>query len=96
MERIPNSLVVVGEGTLVAEIALRRIVKLKECPGPVLMLDYTGRGAIILHGGSGISLPEKKTIWFDIADRRRPVALLQLQDSPHFTESPFSYVKYDS
>jgi len=84
MQRVPNTLSIFGSGSHTAEIALRNILKFKETTGAAIILDYTGRGAMVLNEANKMSLQRREVIWCDLADRLRPVALLHLERSEHF------------
>lgn len=84
MSRAPDSICMLGHGPAVADFALRRIFRSKECDGSVVILDYQGRGAAILHESNAGNLPRRPLHWFDMADRVRPVSLFHLRHSDHF------------
>jgi len=84
MQRVPNTLSIFGSGSYTAEIALRNILKFKETTGAAIILDYTGRGAMVLNEANKMSLQRREVLWCDLADRLRPVALLHLERSEHF------------
>lgn len=84
MTSIPNMVAVFGNGAEAASIVLRSVLKLKEHEAPVVILDYTGRGALILGKDNQMGLTRHPVLWFNTADRRRPVALFQLRNSERF------------
>ncbi len=84
MGHIPNTLAIFGNGSITADVALRNILKFKETTGAVVILDYTGRGALILNEDNKSSLERREITWCDLSDRLRPVALLRLERSEHF------------
>lgn len=84
MQSVPNTLSIFGNGTNAAEIALRNALKLKSTAGATFILDYTGRGAMVLNEGNKMSLQRREVVWCDLADRLRPVALFHLERSEHF------------
>ena len=84
MTRVPDSICMLGHGPAVADFALRRILRSKECDGFAIILDYQGRGAAILHESNAGNLPRRPLHWFDMADRIRPVSLFHLRHSDHF------------
>ena len=49
---IPNMLAIFGSGPHVADLVLRKVFKFEECSGPVVIMDYSGRGAMILNRGN--------------------------------------------
>lgn len=84
MQHVPNTLSIFGNGSNTADIALRNILKFKESNGAAIILDYTGRGALVLNEANKMSLQRREVIWCDLADRLRPVTLLHLERSEHF------------
>ena len=84
MQCVPNTLSIFGSNSTTADIALRNILKFKETTGAVIILDYTGRGAMVLNETNKMSLQRREVIWCDLADRLRPVALFHLERSDHF------------
>ncbi len=86
MWRIPNTVAIFGNAPRAADIALRKVLKFTECSGPVVILDYTGCGAMILGETNRMSLLRRPVVWYDLADRRCPIALFQLAHSDHFRQ----------
>jgi len=70
-----------------ADLALRRLLRSRETRGALVILDTTGRGAAILDKTNMADLHHRPVIWYDLADRQRPVALFKLGHSEHLTES---------
>lgn len=94
MSPLANTVAVFGSGVDVADIVLRSVLKLKEHDAPVIILDYTGRGAMALGSHNKMSLERFPVLWINVADRRRPTALFQLRTSDHFRRT-FSRLLYD-
>lgn len=86
MKTLPNTVAILGGGVEAADIVLRFVLKLKGHEAPVIILDYTGRGAVILGAHNKMSIERFPVCWCNIADRRRPVALFQLRASDHFRQ----------
>lgn len=84
MTCVLNTVAVFGKAIEPVDVVLRYILKLKAHEAPVVVLDYTGRGAVVLNSGNQMSLLRHPVIWFNTADRRRPVALFHMGDSEHF------------
>lgn len=80
----PDAIAIFGNPPIAADVALRRFLKFKEHCGSVIILDYTGRGSILLGNDNKMSLLRRPVTWYDLADRQRPVALFQLRRSEHF------------
>lgn len=82
----PNIISVFGGAQVqnATEIVLRKVLKFKEFSGPVVIIDYTGRGALVLKTNNDMSISRRRVLWYDLADRRKPVALFQLSGSIHF------------
>jgi len=80
----PNTVAVFGKGIEPVDVVLRHILKLKDHEAPVVVLDYTGRGAMALNNGNQMSLMRHPVIWYNTADRRRPTALFQLGSATIF------------
>ncbi len=87
MKCVPNTLTVLGSGPAAADTALRTFLRLKDKPGGAVVLDYTGRGALVLGDDNKMNLEKHAVEWFDIADRRRPDALFQLRRSDHLRDT---------
>ncbi len=86
MQNIPNTLTIFGAGSNTVEIALRNMLKFKDNSGSAIILDYTGRGAMMLNETNKMSLLRRDIVWCELADRLRPVALFHLQRSEHFRQ----------
>ncbi|MBN2683741.1 MAG: group II intron reverse transcriptase/maturase [Pontiellaceae bacterium] len=84
MTLMPNSIAAFGIGAESADLVLRFALKLKEHAAPVMVLDYSGRGALILDQKNQMGLSQHPVRWYNVADRRRPVALFQLGNSEFF------------
>lgn len=56
MTCVPNTVAVFGNGVEPVDVVLRYILKLKDHEAPVVVLDYTGRGAVALNSGNQMSL----------------------------------------
>jgi hypothetical protein len=86
IKHIPHSVAIFGAGPSAVNVALRSALKLNKYAGPLVILDYTGRGAMILGKGNETSFPVRSVNWYDLADRHRPVAFFQLRRSGHFRQ----------
>jgi len=93
MKPIPNTLAIYGAGPAAADIALRTTLKFKEHSGPAVILDFTGRGAIILGEDNKMSLKRHAIQWYNLADRLRPVSLFQLRCTPDFQKTMLHILK---
>ncbi|MDA8240440.1 MAG: group II intron reverse transcriptase/maturase [Nitrospiraceae bacterium] len=82
----PNTLSIWGSGPNAADAALRTVLKSKENSGPAIIIDYTGRGALVLNETNKMGLLKCPVYWYDLADRLRPISLLHLKRSPHFRQ----------
>lgn len=74
-------IVIVGRGAEAADLALRRVLRFKECAGPVLILDWIGRGAPLLHRDNEGGLSKRPVAWCDLANRQRPSGVFGLRGS---------------
>ncbi len=83
---IPGLVAIFGNGQNGAAIALRKVFDKQDEQRRILVLDYAGRGAMLLDSEHGPQLPEKGVAWHDMADRRCPVALLHLRQFSHFRQ----------
>ena len=83
MYQPPNIVTVLGSTSSSIDIVFKKVFKYNVCPGTILILDYTGRGAVILSDSNKMSLLKKNIHWFDIDDRRHTTQLLRLNSSPH-------------
>ena len=80
---IKGSAVVFGAPTDALNLTVRKVLREKDFSGSLLVLDYSGRGAMVIGDGKRIGLMDRPVIWYDLADRRRPVALFQLRHSEY-------------
>lgn len=80
-------LAILGQGAVAADLALRRILRFNECRGPLIVLDWIGRGAPLLHPENEGKLSKRPVVWCDLANRQRPVALFRLERSERFRET---------
>ena len=81
---MPNSLAVFGYAPKAADFVLRKVLKFRDCRGPVLIMDYRGRAAAVLDKTNMMNLNHRPVLWYDLADRLRPVHLFHLDRSDHF------------
>lgn len=81
---MPNSLAVFGYAPKAADFVLRKVLKFRDCRGPVLIMDYRGRAAAVLDKTNMMNLNHRPVFWYDLADRLRPVHLFHLDRSDHF------------
>lgn len=73
--------VIVGKGPEVVDLALRRVLRFKECGGPLLVLDWIDRGAPLLNHDNQGALAKRPVAWCDLANRQRPAGLFGLRRS---------------
>jgi len=78
-----NSIAILGKAYDAANVCLSRVLQNK-ADGAVLLLDYTGRGAMALDGPASANLLKDQIAWYDLADRLCPVCMFQLERSEHF------------
>jgi len=81
---ISDTIAVFGEGHSAASVGLRNALRHRNRSETALVLDYTGRGAMLLGKDHRLELGDHRMSWYDVADRRRPVALYQFRRSTHF------------
>jgi len=75
---MPNYLAVFGYAPKAADFVLRKVLKFRDCRGPVLIMDYRGRAAAVLDKTNMMNLNHRPVFWYDLADRLRPVHLFHL------------------
>lgn len=78
-----KSIAILGKAHDAAKVCLSRVLQNKG-NGAVLLLDYTGRGAIALDGLASADSLKDQIVWYDLADRLCPVCMFQLERSEHF------------
>lgn len=83
MKDKPKIIAILGNAQVVADLALRKTLKLKSPSETAIILDYTGRGAMILGDTNKMGLLNHHVTWYDLANRQRPVALFGIPDSSH-------------
>lgn len=86
MQEAKKTVAILGDAPTAVDVGLRRILKLGKNTGSVIILDYTGRGAMMLGPSNRMGLLHQRVSWFDLADRQRPVRLFCLNQSDHFRE----------
>jgi len=74
-------LAILGPGADAGDMALRRVLRFKGSSGPLVVLDWIGRGAPLLHPDNEGKLSKRPVIWCDLANRQRPVSLFRLERS---------------
>lgn len=79
-------LVILGQGPVPGDLALRKILRFKECCGPLIVLDWIGRGSPLLDSENEGKLSKRPVVWCDLANRQRPVSLFRLERSDHFRD----------
>ncbi|TFH50487.1 MAG: hypothetical protein E4H01_02280, partial [Lysobacterales bacterium] len=84
MALMSNSLAIYGYAPKAADLALRQVLKFRNCRGPVIIIDYRGRGAVLLDKTNMKNLNRHPVIWYDLADRLHPIYLFHLERSKHF------------
>lgn len=82
-EKEKDIISIVGPGLPAIDFALRKVLKFKECAGPVVVFDYQGRASALLGHENLQSMYRRPVDWYDLADRLRPVAFFELARSPH-------------
>ena len=80
----PNIVTILSSTQNAVDVTFRKLFNHDFCPGTILVVDYTGRGAIVLSDYNKMSLLKKNIFWFDLNDRRHTMKLFQLNNSPHF------------
>jgi len=93
MHQIPNSIAILGNGVLAVDATLRKVLTFKECSGPLVILDYTGRGAMILNRENMMGLSRRNVEWHNLADRMRPISLFHFHQSEHMKRIMFEYLQ---
>ena len=83
---IADSIAIFGDGQYAASVGLRKALKQRNRTEKTLVLDYTGRGAMLIGRDLRLDLATGQVRWYDIADRRKPVALFQFQRSSHLRD----------
>jgi RNA-directed DNA polymerase len=78
-----NSISILGPGLRAADLTFRRVLKFRDCQGPVVILDYKGRGAAVLDKTNLHNLNKRPVFWYDIADRLHPIHIFHLERSEH-------------
>lgn len=86
MNCIPNTISILGSGSHAADVAIRSVLKFKEKNGSVIVLDFTGRGALVLKEENKMGLLKHNVLWCNLADRLRPVGIFTLARSVHFQQ----------
>ncbi|MCX6565067.1 MAG: CRISPR-associated endonuclease Cas1 [Candidatus Aminicenantes bacterium] len=84
MNPMPNSLAIFGYAPKAADFALRKVLKFRDCRGPVLIIDYQGRAAAVLDKTNMMNLNHRPVFWYDLADRLHPIHLFHLDRSDCF------------
>jgi len=74
-------IVILGKGPEAADLALRRVLRFKERAGPLLVLDWIGRGEPLLHRDNEGGLSKRPVMWCDLANRQRPLGVFGLRRS---------------
>lgn len=80
---VPNSVAVFGTNLSTVDVVLRSVLKFRETITRIIVLDYTGRGAMVLGPSNKLALMNHPVHWCDLADRYHPSALFQLRRSEH-------------
>jgi hypothetical protein len=81
---IPNLVAIFGTNLSTVDVVLRNVLKFRESTTRIIVLDYTGRGAMVLGPNNKMGLLNHPVDWYDVADRYHPSALFQLRRSEHF------------
>ncbi len=81
---ISRSVSIHGPAREAADLAFRRVFKMKETNAGIVVLDYGGRGASVLDSSNRMNLHKRHLEWVDLAHRRKPVAVAQFQAGAHF------------
>ncbi len=80
-------LAIFGQGTVAADLALRRVLRFRETCGPLVVLDWIGRGAPLITRDNEGKLGKRPVVWCDLANRRQPAALFRMQRSTRCKET---------
>ncbi len=83
MKNHPKIIAMLGGAQTVTDLALRKTLKLKHPSDLVIILDYTGRGAMMLGDTNKMGLLHHAVTWYDLANRQRPAALFAVSESGH-------------
>lgn len=75
-------LLIVGRPAEAGHLALRRILRAKERRQAVIVIDYRGSLAPQLTRRSIGNMSVAPTIWCDLSNRRRPIALFRFSQTP--------------
>ncbi|MBW2000308.1 MAG: hypothetical protein JRJ29_20415, partial [Deltaproteobacteria bacterium] len=94
MELMHENIAVFGHAQAGAEALLRSVLNYGGASGTVVILDLTGRGAIVLGQVYKNTLQRHPVVWYDIADRRRPTSLFHLHRSTHLRKILTDLLKY--
>ena len=79
-----NSIAVYGTGVSAASLALRRVFKSSDTKSSIIILDYTGFGAISIDVEILKKVRSRNVIWVDLANRFKPTLLFSIKKSHHF------------
>ncbi len=79
-----GTLAIFGNGPRAVELVLRRVLRYRDVAGPLLILDYVGRGAQAISRDASVNLGKREVLWIDLADWHRPAGLFSPTASPHF------------
>ncbi len=78
-----HSLLVLGTVEAAGDLVLRRLCKAKAKDQAFVVMDYTGALAGRLCSANAAGLKAKASLWLDLANKTRPVALFRLRQGPH-------------
>lgn len=87
--KFSHSLTIFGQGPQSISLAIKKVLGNSAKSEAVLILDYTGRGALVFDTVSKPSAVKTIT-WVDLADRRTPVAMFNIQHSKRIKQIMFS------
>jgi len=79
-----NSIAVYGTGANAASLALRRVFKSSDTKSAIIILDYTGFGAISIDVEVLKKVRSRNVVWIDLANRFKPTLLFSIKKSHHF------------
>lgn len=83
MKTTPAMVSIIGDPAICVDLCLRKVLKFKDFSKSVILLDFTGRGALLLSRHNKMSIDRRKVVWVDLANRRSPVSIFQLKQSEH-------------
>lgn len=62
----PKIVTILGSTPGAIDVVFRKVFDHNACPGTLIILDYTGRGAATLSDSNRMSLLKKNIHWFNV------------------------------